>query len=57
MLKCYTTVRVRIEAETREHLAMAAKVMQIDLIRVRELKRPGLKTGYIGTGKRILELK
>lgn len=53
--KCYTSVRVRIEAETREHLALAAKAMQVELKRIREFK--GVKAGFTGTGIRVLEVK
>lgn len=55
MLKAYATVRVRIEAETRQQLSLAAKVMQVELKRIREFK--GVKTGFTGTGIRVLEVK
>ena len=55
MLKCYTTVRVRIEAATREQLALAAKAMQVELKRIRAIQ--GVKTGFLGTGIRVMEVK
>jgi ribosomal protein L5 len=55
MKQIWTKVRVRIEAETREHLALAAKAMQVELTRIREFR--GIKTGFTGTGIRLLEVK
>lgn len=52
----WTTVKVRIEADTREQLALAAKSMQIELKRVRELKRPGLRELFFGVGIHRLKI-
>ncbi len=53
--KTYTKVRVRIEAATREQLALAAKEMQVELIRVRQLN--GIKSGFLGIGTRTVLVK
>lgn len=51
----FVSVRVRIEAQTREQLALAAKEFQIKLDRVKELK--GIKNTWFGSGIRKLEVK
>ncbi|MFY4731234.1 hypothetical protein [Nitrospira sp. BLG_2] len=52
----WTTVTVRIVAETRYQLDLAAKAMGVELRRVRSMNN-GIKTAYFGTGTRKVEVK
>lgn len=52
----WATVTVRIVAETRYQLDLAAKAMGVELRRVRSVSN-GTKTAYFGTGTRKVEVK